>query len=73
MTNHRKYEAEQWFTFLRFCMDESVPVPDDIGGTDWKSLPPLLENAPVTFSHTMYLGYLPFVASLISFTRRTAS
>ena len=31
------------------------------------------EKAPWTFSHTMYLGYLPPVAHLISLMIRTAS
>lgn len=35
--------------------------------TALKSSPLFEDNAPGTFSHTMYLGYFPLVASLISF------
>ena len=33
--------------------------------TQRKSSPPLEENAPGTFSQTMYLGYLPLLAHLV--------
>ena len=41
--------------------------------TQRKSSPPLEENAPGTFSQTMYLGYLPLLAHLISRMIRIAS
>ena len=41
--------------------------------TQRKSSPQLEENAPGTFSQTMYLGYLPLLAHLISRMIRIAS
>ena len=38
MTDTDSSAAEQWFRFLRFCIDDRQPVPDGLGRMDWDAL-----------------------------------
>ena len=66
--------AEAHFPRAGPGIDTSSPpqMRTNASRTHRKSSPLLLLNAPGTFSQTAYLGYSPFVASLISLMIRIA-